>query len=108
MIFITRVPTHRNDGTPIHSDELETIKRRVWEAFGGLSIDGPGTGVWVADDGTVYDETSYILQVHCDRARYQEARELVTQIGRQLGQQAMYFEVRYFAGVDIIDISDAD
>ena len=36
-----------------------------------------------------------------------QARELVIQIGRQLGQRAMYFEVRYFDGVEIIDISDA-
>ena len=107
MIFITRIPTHRNDGTLIRQEELEAIKRQVWETFGGLSLDGPGSGVWVADDGAVYDETSYMLQVHCDRDRYQEARELVMQIGRQLGQRAMYFEVRYFDGVEIIDIPDA-
>ena len=108
MIFITRIPTHRNDRMPIQPDELEAIKRQVWEAFGGLSLDGPGQGVWLADDGTVYDETSYMLQVYCDRDRYQEARDLVIRIGRQLGQRAMYFEVRYFDGVEIIDIPDVD
>ena len=106
MIFITRIPTHRNDATLVSAAELEDIKRQVWEAFGGLSIDGPGSGVWIADDGTIYEENSYMLQVHCDRSQYQEARELIISIGRQLGQRAMYFEVRYFDGVEIIDIPD--
>ena len=35
-------------------------------------------------------------------AQLQEARELVIRIGRQLGQRAMYFEVR--EGGEIIDI----
>jgi hypothetical protein len=108
MLFITRIPTHRNDGTPISDAELEDIKRQIWEAFGGLSLDGPGSGVWVADDGTIYEEASYMVQVHCDRSQYHEARALVVSIGRQLGQRAMYFEVRYFDGVEIIDIPDVD
>lgn len=108
MIFITRIPTHRNDGTPVSDTELEDIKRQVWETFGGLSIDGPGSGVWIADDGAIYEENSYVLQVHCDRSQYHEARELIISIGRQLGQRAMYFEVRYFDGVDIVDIPNPD
>jgi hypothetical protein len=36
--------------------------------------------------------------------QHQEARELVLRIGQKLGQKAMYFEVRYFDGVEILEV----
>jgi hypothetical protein len=50
----------------------------------------------------VYEETSYRLEVLIEPGQLQEARELVIRIGKQLGQRAMYFEVR--AGGEILDI----
>jgi hypothetical protein len=63
---------------------------------------GPSAGAWVADDGRAYEETSYRLEVLVPAERLSEARELFTQIGKQLGQRAIYFEVRE-AG-EIIDL----
>ena len=104
MLFITRIPTHRNDGSEITTEERTALLREVSNIFGGFSLDGPGQGSWVDEDGRVYDEASYRLEVMCDRADYAKARESVIELGRQLDQLAMIFEVRYLDGVEIIDI----
>ena len=68
----------------------------------GIRWEGPFEGAWVADDGRVYEETSYRLEVMVSPERVSEARALFTRTGRQLGQRAIYFEVRD-AG-EIIDL----
>ncbi len=75
---------------------------RVRDTFGGYTLEGPFQGAWVADDGRVYDETSYRLEVLVAAERLSEARELFVSIGRRLGQRAIYFEVR--EGGEIIDL----
>ena len=101
MLVITRMPTHRNNGLKISVTERRDLLRLVRDSFGGYSLEGPFQGSWVADDGKVYEETSYRLEMIIEPGQLQEARELVIQIGRQLGQRAMYFEVR--EGGEIID-----
>jgi hypothetical protein len=104
VIFITRIPTHYNDGTPIPVEVLNEITAEVYARFGGFTLEGPGEGGWVAADGTVYSEQSRRLEVACERNRYSEARDLVLWIGQRLFQKAMYFEVRYFDGVEILTV----
>ncbi len=94
MLVVTRIPTHRN--------ERRSILTLVRDTFGGYSLEGPFEGAWVADDGQVYEETSYRLEVLVPPERVGEARELFTRMGKQLGQRAIYFEVRE-AG-EIIDL----
>ena len=103
MLVITRVPTHRNDGAKISATARRDILRQVRDAFGGYTLEGPFQGAWVADDGQVYEETSYRLEVIIAPRQLQAARELVIDIGKQLGQRAMYFEVR--EGGEIIDLA---
>ena len=103
MLVITRIPTHRNDGAKVSAKERREILRQVRDAFGGYTLEGPFQGAWVADDGTVYEETSYRLEVIIEPAQLQVARELMISIGKQLGQRAVYFEVR--EGGEIIDIA---
>ena len=74
----------------------------VRDTFGGYTGEGPLEGAWVADDGRVFEETSYRLEVLVPPERVSEARELFTRIGKQLGQRAIYFEVR--EGGEIIDL----
>jgi hypothetical protein len=50
----------------------------------------------------VYEETSYRLEVLVPPERLSEARELFMRVGKQLGQRAIYFEVR--DGGEIIDL----
>jgi hypothetical protein len=102
MLVVTRIPTHRNDGSKISKRERRGVLNLVRDAFGGYSLEGPFEGAWTADDGRVYEETSYRLEVLVPSDRVREARELFSRIGRQLGQRAIYFEVRE-AG-EIIDL----
>ena len=74
----------------------------IRDTFGGYTVEDPYKGAWVADDGRVYEETSYRLEVLVPPERVSEARELFTNLGRQFGQRAIYFEVRE-AG-EIIDL----
>jgi hypothetical protein len=102
MLVITRIPTHRNDGSKVSRLELRRILNRVCDAFGGYSLEGPFQGAWVADDGKRYEETSYRLEVVVEPVDIKPAREMFVNIGSQLGQRAIYFEVRD-AG-EIIDL----
>jgi hypothetical protein len=102
MLVITRLPTNRNDGSKVRRRELRAILNRVRDAFGGYTLEGPFQGAWVADDGGTYEETSYRLEIVVAPERLAEARELFIDIGRQLGQRAIYFEVR--DGGEIIDL----
>lgn len=104
MIAATRIPTHRNDGSKVSKRELKTILKRVRAKFRGYSLDDPADGVWIADDGQVYEEQSRKLEVVVSAERVSEARELFLDIGRQLGQRAIYFEVR--EGGEIIDLDE--
>lgn len=102
MVVVTRIPTHRNDGSKISQRERRPILTLVRDTSGGYTLEGPFEGAWVADDGRVYEETSYRLEVLVPPERVGEARALFTRIGKQLGQRAIYFEIRE-AG-EIIDL----
>jgi hypothetical protein len=102
MLVITRIPTHRNDGSKISKGERRSILTLVRNTFGGYTLEGPFEGAWVGDDGQVYEETSYRLEVLVPAKRVKDAKELFTRVGKQLGQRAIYFEVRD-AG-EIIDL----
>ena len=102
MLVITRIPTHRNNGSKISQRERRALLNLVRDTFGGYSLEGPFQGAWVADDGKVYEETSYRLEVLVSAERLNEARELFTRIGKQLGQRAIYLEIR--EGGEIIDL----
>jgi len=57
-------------------------------------------------DGNVYVDESLKVCVACDNHLLEEARQFVTEIGRRLGQKAMFFEVQYYDGVQILEIDD--
>ena len=50
----------------------------------------------------MYEETSYRLEVLVPSERLSEARERFMRVGKQLGQQAISFEVR--EGGEVIDL----
>jgi len=107
VIFITRIPTHYNDGTPVPPAVWRAITAEVNVLFSGWTLEEAAEGAWTDEDGKVYSERSRRLEVACQRGDYPAARELVLTIGRRLGQKAMYFEVRYFDGVEIITVPSA-
>ena len=107
MIAVTRIPTHRNDGSKVGKRELQAILNRVSEAFGAYSLEGPFRGSWTAPDGRVYKERSFNkLEVVVGRGKVKAARRLFISIGKQLGQRAIYFDVR--EGGEIIDLENSE
>jgi hypothetical protein len=106
MIAITRIPTHRNDGSKISRRELRIILTGIRDSFGGYSLEGPFEGSWTADDGQVYNETSFRLEVLVPPQKLKKAREMFMEMGSQLGQRAIFFEVR--EGGEIIDLENEE
>ena len=102
MLVITRIPTHRNDGSKVSPRERRAFLTLVRDTFGDYSLEGPFQGARVGDDGQVYEETSYRLEVLAPTERLGEARQLFMDLGKQLGQRTIYFEVR--EGGEIIDL----
>jgi hypothetical protein len=102
MIVTTRVPTHRNDGSKVSEAELDRILRTVRKKFSGYLFEGPARGAWVAADGTVYEEQSYKLEVMVPPKMVEKVLAQFRRIGKQLGQRAIYLEVR--EGGEIIDL----
>ena len=102
MIAVTRIPTHRNDGSRVSKRELREILTPIRKSFVGFSLEGPFLGAWEAEDGEVYEEMSFRLEVVVSRSRVKEAKEMFIEIGRRLGQRAIYFELR--EGGEIIDL----
>jgi hypothetical protein len=83
MIVVTRIPTHRNDGSKVSRRELRGIINKVEDTFQGYSLEGPFQGGWIADDGQRYEEMSYRLEVTTGAERVDEARALFIAIGKQ-------------------------
>lgn len=104
MKFITRIPTHLNDGSPVVREVVEAIEAKLVARFGGFTTEAPSHGAWADASGRVYAETAYTVSVACSRDDYADAKALVIEIGRMLEQEAMYFEVQYFDGIEIIDL----
>jgi hypothetical protein len=106
MIAVTRIPTHRNDGSEVTALELKRILRQVRRKFDGYSLEGPYPGSWVDSNGEVYEEESYKLEVVVPRHRVEEVRKHFMKIGKRLGQRAIFFEVR--EGGEIIELNGED
>jgi hypothetical protein len=85
--------------------EMSQVLDSLWRPFGGMSEEGLVRGHWVdPDDGTEYQDVCLKVSIETDRPRLIEAIEAVRQIGRQLGQRAMYFEVAGYDGVQFLSI----
>ncbi len=101
--FTTLIPTTRNDGSAVRPSVLARLIHSLWRPFGGMTNEGLVTGYWI-DDGTEFQDVCVKVSIECDRGRLHEAIKAVRQIGRKLGQRAMYFEVSGYDGVQILRI----
>jgi hypothetical protein len=76
--------------------------------FGGCSEEGITKGQWIDPaDAVHYHDECLRVSVVCDRVMLDEARAAVILIGQRLRQRAMYFEVRDYDGVQILEIPPA-
>jgi hypothetical protein len=93
MIIVTLIPIRRNDGSRVPDAELREIEARLWQRFGGVTIEGIVTGHWL-EDGRHYQDESLKVRLAIEPERLDEARSVIRQIGRQLDQISMYLEIR--------------
>ena len=100
MKFTTLLPLADNQGQPL-TTQVDVIVQSLAIQFGGCSVEGLIDGRWM-DAGVEYRDQSLRVTVVCDNARLDEARQRVIEIGRELGQLAMYFEVRDYDGVQFL------
>src|SRR5437016_4316832 len=90
---IVLIPLARNDGTAVKARELGDILNKFLETFGGYTVAGEVEGGWRSPAGKKYQERNTQVWVVIERHQLPALRRLVVQIGRQLGQEAMYLEV---------------
>jgi hypothetical protein len=105
MKFTTLIPMYFNDGSAVPIDRLQAILRELAFQFGGCSDEGNTKGQWIDPaDSTLYGDECKRVSVSCDRNMLEEAKETVVRIGSELKQRAMYFEVRDYDGVQILEV----
>jgi hypothetical protein len=102
--IITLIPTNYNDGQRIPAKVFRKFEDKLLEIAGGFSIDGIMAGGWM-DNNELYRDRSrkYIIAV-ANNKKLKEIRQAVIEIGRELGQKAMYFEIKRDAEIKIINI----
>jgi len=103
MQFRTLIPTTLNDGTPVSTEYVKNLATKLALQFGGCTTEGTMQGVWI-DNGQIYHDEVVCLSVVCEKDQLEEAHQAVMQVGRELRQLAMFFEVRYYDGVQILKI----
>jgi len=105
MKFTTLIPLHFNDGREVPPEQISKILDDLALQFGGCSDEGVTKGQWLdPKDLTLYRDESRRVSVSCDNRLLWEARQTVIRIGKELGQRAMYFEVRDFDGVQVLEV----
>ncbi len=105
MKFTTLLPTRYNDGNEVPEEEIESLINQLAIQFGGCSDEGITKGQWIdPTDSQFYRDESRRISVVCDNSLLLEAKEAVLQIGKQLKQRAMYFEVRDYDGVQFLEV----
>jgi hypothetical protein len=106
MQFITYLPTHYNDGTQVPESEIQDIIRELFDAFGGATISGTVEGYWKdTATGQAFTDESWRVEIATERERLAEVQTIVLEIGKRLRQEAMYLEVRYYDGVQILRVT---
>jgi hypothetical protein len=107
MKITVLIPTCRNDGTKIDDLEMDGIRQGIWGTFGGSTNEGIAEGDWIDQaTGQHYRDLCLKIAVHCETTTENlvTAEGLIREIGKQLGQKAMWFELQYFDGVRILKI----
>jgi hypothetical protein len=104
MKFTTLIPTTLNDGTAVKPSVLHRLITSLWRPFRAMSNEGHVRGHWIDDDGMEFNDICVKISIECKRERLWEAMRAVKQIGRKLGQRAMYFEVAGYDGVQMLRI----
>ena len=90
---ILLIPLVHGNGSPVEQSELRGILNRLLFEFGGYTVAGEVEGGWRSPDGKEYRDRNTQVWVAVESRRLPALRQTVAEIGRQLGQEAMYLEV---------------
>lgn len=105
MKFTTLIPMKHNDGRPVPPEKIDRLIDSLARKFNGCSDEGLTKGQWLdPKDARLYRDESRRVTVVCANDQLWRAQKAVIRIGQQLGQRAMYFEVRDFDGVYFLEI----
>lgn len=107
MKITTLLPLANNAGNAFPADKIDTIIQSLAVQFQGCSTDGKVQGRSL-EKGTVYRDESLRVTVVCDNSRLIEVRDRICEIGRELDQVSMYFEVRDYDGVQLLRIEGSE
>jgi hypothetical protein len=105
MKITTLVPLQFNDGRKVPAEQMQAIIDGLVKQFGACTEEGRVVGHRPEPDRPGIAHENFLkLSIEMDRERLEEARAAVLQIGRILAQREMYFEVREYDGVQIINV----
>jgi hypothetical protein len=105
MKFTTLIPMRFNDGREVPPEQMNRIIDELVVQFRGCSDEGVTKGQWLDPaDAQLYRDESRRISVVCGNQLLWEAQQAVVKIGRELGQRVMFFEVRDYDGVQLLEI----
>lgn len=103
MKLTTLIPIRFNDGTDVPSAKLEQLLDGLFIEFGAYTLEGTVKGAWL-DAGKAYYDDCLKVVICCEESKLDVARQLISAIGKELGQLAMYLEIDRKVDVEIISI----
>jgi hypothetical protein len=105
MKFTTLLPLRFNDGREVSQEQMDRIIDELSFQFRGCSDEGVTKGQWLdPKDSQLYRDESRRISVVCENRLLFDAQQAVIKIGKELGQRAMYFEVRDYDGVQFLEV----
>ena len=105
MKFTTLIPMRYPDGREVPLEQMNRIIDELAAQFKGCSDEGVTKGQWLdPKESRLYRDESRRITIVCDNAQLREAERAIIKIGQELGQLAMYFEVRDYDGVQFLKV----
>jgi hypothetical protein len=99
------LPTVDNTGRHFTEEEWRTALMLLTREFGGLTHGPEYEGWWQDAQGALHREPVRVLLVTFDRDRLPAFRRTVREVGRRLGQEAMYFRLEE-AHVEVLQVRE--
>ena len=107
MKFTTLIPMRFNDGREVPQEQIKRIIDELTLKFGGCSDEGVTKGQWLdPKNAQLYRDESRRITIVCKNEQLWDAQQAVIAIGMELGQKAMYFEIRDYDGVHLLEVPD--
>src|SRR6266481_6105814 len=105
MKFTTLIPMRFNDGREVSEQQMIRMIDELVLQFSGCSDEGVTKGQWLdPKDSHLYRDESRRISVVCENRLLWEAQQAVIKIGKELEQRVMYFEVRDYDGVQLLEV----